>query len=726
MPLPISFQDAVALFQRGQSREAETLCRTILQRNPRHAESLYLLGLIATEKGNFRRAVEMIGKAIKLAPEYPPAHGSLGNALNELGRRDEALESYNRALQLNPSFAEIYVSRGYTLNELGRPHEAVDSLEMALVLNPDLGQAHSNLAHTLNGLKRHSDALAHCDKALAIDPQLTDAYVNRGVALLGLMRLKAALESYDIALSQAPDLAAAHLNRGIALLGLAQPAAALISLDNVIARRPNLSDAYVYRAEALLALARLEEAAASYKRALALAPDKAYLRGYLLHAQMTLCDWSDFTASSERIRDGILTGRGTSTPFPVLSLFDSSDLHRRSAAIYTQLEYPENLACPIVGQHPKGDKIRLGYFSADFHNHATSNLMAGLFECHDRSAFEITAYSFGPDDSGPMRKRLVSSFNNFVDASRTTDQVSAQMARDAKIDIAIDLKGFTFGCRPGIFAQRAAPVQVSYIGYPGTMSAGYIDYLIADPTLIPESQLRFYQEKIAYLPHSYQANDRARAISERVFTRAEADLPEQGFVYCCFNANYKILPTMFDTWMNVLRRRDGSVLWLLEGNPVAAANLRKEASRRDIDPSRLIFAPRMPLGEHLARHRLADLFLDTLPYNAHTTASDALWAGLPVLTLIGESFPARVSASLLHAVGLPDFIVTSRDQYESMAVELGGNPTALANIKGRMAAHRATALLFDTPLFTRHIEAAYGAMMQRCWAGLPPDHIIIT
>ena len=322
-----------------------------------------------------------------------------------------------------------------------------------------------------------------------------------------------------------------------------------------------------------------------------------------------------------------------------------------------------------------------------------------------------------------MRQRLKVAFDKFIDVRNMSDRDVALLARSLEIDIGIDLNGFTEGERTDIFAMRAAPIQVSYLGYPGTMGADYIDYLIADPTLISASHQPHYTEKIVYLPNSYQPNDRKRRISDKVFTRAEAGLPQEGFVFCCFNNNYKITPDIFESWMRILGRVGGSVLWLFEDNEIAARNLKKEASVRDIDPERLVFARHMALPEHLARHRLADLFLDTLPYNAHTTASDALWAGLPVLTQIGETFAGRVAASLLNAVRLPELITTTRDAYEELAVELATDPAKLAGIKQKLSDNRLTTPLFDTELFAKHIEAAYMQMYERYQAGLPPDHI---
>jgi len=407
-------------------------------------------------------------------------------------------------------------------------------------------------------------------------------------------------------------------------------------------------------------------------------------------------------------------------------LNDDTFLHKKSSEIYAQSRYSFNPVLEPIVKRKQSQKIRVGYFSADFHNHATGHLMAELFELHNKSQFKLVCFSFGPIVNDKMRQRLEKSFDQFIEVGRKSDVEIAKLSRDLNIDIAVDLKGFTKDARTGIFALRAAPIQVNYLGYPGTMGADYIDYIIADKTLIsPESQ-SCYSEKIVYLPNSYQVNDRKRAISASQFTRQELGLPENGFVFCCFNNNFKILPVTFDGWMRILKAVEGSVLWLLQDNSWAVKNLKKEAQKQGVNAERLVFADRVPPSEHLARHRRADLFLDTFPCNAHTTASDALWTGLPVLTLMGRSFASRVAASLLKAVGLPELITSTQDAYEALAIELAKNPQKLADIKLKLTNNRLTTPLFDTPLFTKNIEAAYLEMYERYQAGLELGHISIA
>ena len=348
--------------------------------------------------------------------------------------------------------------------------------------------------------------------------------------------------------------------------------------------------------------------------------------------------------------------------------------------------------------------------------------MAGLFELHDKEKFELFAFSFGTDTKDEMKVRVSQAFDQFINVTGLSDLEVAQLSRNLGIDIAIDLKGLTQDTRLGIFSYKAAPIQVSYLGFPGTLGADYIDYLIADKTLIPAECKQHYSERIVYLPNSYQVNDRRRAIAPIQFTKPELGLPEDAFVFCCFNNSFKITPDVFDTWVRVLKAVDASVLWLLQDNPTAAMNLQKEAALRGLNPARLVFAKRMGLPEHLARHKMADLFLDTLPCNAHTTASDALWAGLPVLTCMGESFASRVAGSLLNAIGLPELITQTSEDYEALAIELATKPSKLQSIKAQLAANRLTTPLFDTSLFTQHIEAAYEKMYERYQADFLPEH----
>jgi protein O-GlcNAc transferase len=427
----------------------------------------------------------------------------------------------------------------------------------------------------------------------------------------------------------------------------------------------------------------------------------------LSYLSKQICDWSALADLDRRIVEAVRGGVAGVTPFTTVIGPSTPADQLRAARSHLRSMKIEALPPIHRGQRHRHERIRVGYLSADFHDHATSYLMAGLFERHDRAKFEISAYSFGPDQKDQSRARLMKAFDRFFDIRPLRDVDAARLLAAHEIDIAVDLKGYTGGARPAILAHRPAPIQVSYLGYPGTMGADFIDYVVADPITVPIDEQAFFTEKIVHLPDCYQANDRERPIAERTPSRAECGLPERGFVFASFNSGLKLTPAFFDIWMRLLKTVPNSVLWLLRDNPWVEANLRREATARGVSPERLVFAPRETLADHLARNRLADLFLDTLPYNAHTTASDALWAGLPVVSCIGTTFAGRVAASLLSAVGLPELITRSLEEYEALARHLASDPARLAGIRAKLVRNRLTTPLFDTDRFRRHLEAAY-------------------
>lgn len=408
------------------------------------------------------------------------------------------------------------------------------------------------------------------------------------------------------------------------------------------------------------------------------------------------------------------------------ALVDSPALQYQAAETWTRARHPLNPALGHMANRPKGDKIRVGYYSTDFYSHATAFVLAEFFELHDRSRFEIIAFDFGPGTKDPVQERLAKAFDRFIDVRALSDGDIAALSRALGIDIAVDLKGYTTGYRAGIFAHRASHIQVNYMGTAGTLGSPAIDYIVADRTVIPPESFAHFSEKVVHLPHCYYINDRKRPLAPTTPNREALGLPEKGFVFCCFNNNFKITPAVFDSWMRILRRVPGSVLWLFEDNPAAAENLRREAAARDIAPSRLVFAKRVPPGEHLARHRAADLLLDTLPYNAHTTAIDALWMGVPVVTRPGHGFAACVAASLLQALEVPELITTTEKDYEDLAVRIASDAAYRANLKAKIVRNHGTAPLFDTARFTRGMEVAFIKMYERRQAGLASDHIAVV
>jgi protein O-GlcNAc transferase len=716
---------------RSESRQFEAAIEDYeraIALQPGHATAGLARANAMRELGRHEEALQSIEGVIAAAAEFPEAHNLRGIMLAETARHEAALQSFDTALALKPDFAEAHNNRGNVLRELKRHEAALASLEAAVALQPNYADAHYNRGLTFSELKLHTKAIASYDEVIALDSGHIGAHNNRALALRELKQYEAAIAGLVEALERNPNYAEAHHGRGLALFDLEQYEAAVASHQQAIALNPDYPEAHFSCANAQLELKQHAAAIASYDRALALKPDLRFLNGLRLHAKLQAGEWSEVQTASARLAEEIAReGSAVSPPFHFLALSDSAGLQRRVAEVWVREECPENGALGLIGRRARQEKIRVGYFSADFRNHAVSTLTAELFELQDRSRFEVMGFSLGPESQDQMRKRLEGAFDRFIDVRRRSDPEVALLARSLGVDIAVDLGGFTLGSRPGIFALRAAPLQVSYLGYSGTMGAGYIDYLIADRTVIPPGSEHHYREQIIYLPHSYLVNDSTRVVAQREFRREELGLPPAGFVFCCFNNSYKISPSTFEGWMRILRRVEGSVLWLSQTNATAAGNLRKEAAQRGVSAERLIFAPHLPsLPEHLARHRAADLFLDTLPYNAHTTASDALWAGLPVLTLMGESFAARVAGSLLRAIGLPELISLTQARYEELAIELATQPERLAALKRRLAAQRLTAPLYDTRLFTKHLEAAYTTLYERYHADLPPATVEVA
>ena len=763
------FRQAVLLHQQSRLDEAQALYQRALQIQPRHFHALHLLGVVALQKNQAALAADLIGRSLEVEPSYAAAHVNFGTAQQELGRLHEAIASYDRAIALKPDYAEALLNRGNALRQLGHPAEAVASYDAALAARPDYADAHLNRGIALSESKHSDAAIASYEKLIALQPGHPDAHYNLGNELRARGQYEAAVASYDRAISLQPGFADAHLNRGSALVGLRHYAAALASYDRAVAVRPDFAENHFNRAGALQYLGRYDAAVASYDASLALRPShpathanraralrelkhyEAAIASYdraielesigpgdgstpaasgssaLLavsrHLKMQIADWRGLDEDLDAIDRGMARGGAAANPFYILTLSDSAQRQQRAAEYWVREEHAGDESLGPIAKRGPGERIHIGYFSADFHEHATAYLIAELFELHDRSRFRISAFSFGPDSTGRMRRRLAAGCDEFVDVRERSDAAVAMLARNRDVDIAVDLKGFTQDHRAGIFSRRAAPLQINYLGYPGTMGAPYLDYLIADETLIPHESKPYYTEKIIYLPDSYQVNDSRRTIADKTFTRAELGLPPTGFVYCCFNNTYKIQPLLFDRWMRILTRVEGSVLWLLGDNPSAVRNLRLAAAARGVAPERLVFADRIDLPLHLARQRAADLFLDTLPCNAHTTASDALWAGVPMLTCPGESLAARVAASLLTAVGLPDLIAPSLDRYEDLAVHLAAQPPVLTDIRERLARNKRIAPLFDTARYCRHLESAYTEIFARYQANLPPDHI---
>jgi predicted O-linked N-acetylglucosamine transferase (SPINDLY family) len=753
-----AFAEAQARLGSGDHATAERICREILRLQPDDFAALYLLGIINAAARRHPQAADFLGRAAALRPDEPSTHNNLGNVLLELGRPEESLACFERALLLRADYAEAHYNRGNALRELQRLAEALEAYDRALLLKPQLAEAHNNRGKVLREQRRFDEARSSFARAVQLSPGNAQALTNLGVALGELGRPEEALAAHERAIELAADSAAAYTNRGVTLQQLKRPEEALssyeqalrldpadaeawyarggvlaelerpaeaeVSYQRALQLRPDYAEAHRNRGELHWQHARHESALASYDSALAARPDLPLMYGTWLHARMNVCEWGDWQAHTAELVARIERGVLAAQPFNLFPLVDSPPLHCRVAADFVRETCPPGNALPPPAKRSRDGRIRVGYYSADYREHPVAHLTAPLFERHDRRRFELTGFSFGPNREDAMSARLRRGFDRFIDVRRQTDREVALLSRELGIDIAVDLTGFTAHHRSGIFGHRAAPVQVNYLGYPGTTAAPYMDYILADRVLIPPEARAHYTEQVVYLPHSYQANEAQLPLTDTPHPRAQLGLPEAGFVFCSFNNAYKITPEVFAGWMRILGAVPGSVLWLMRNTEIAAANLRGCAVARGVSPERLVFAERVPLlAEHLARYAAADLFLDTFPYNAHTTASDALGSGLPVLSRPGRSFASRVAASLLHNVGLPELLAADADHYERLAVELAHDPARLRALRERLNSQRTTAPLFDLERFTRDLEAAYTRMHERCLAGLPPADI---
>ncbi len=678
---------ALGAHQRGELASAERMYREILNEHPRCFDALHLLGVAAADRGALDEGIALMREALAIDAFQANAYCSLARALLAKADAPAALACLDRAVGLPSATAETWYLRANVLLEGGRLEEAVAGYEAALRLQPAFPEAWNNLAAALRALKRNPRALECVERALLQKPAYAFALNNQGLILLDEGRAKAAVDSFRRAIAINPRFAEALHNLGTAL-----------SL-----------------------MRRFGEARDAFAQLSGMAPQFPHVQGNLLYAELCACDWRRFEAARTAVTCAVQEGRQAALPVSFLAVSDSAALQMRCAQIYARAHFP---GAPAPHRPPirrrGGGRIRLAYLSGDFGDHPVSHLLAGVLETHDPAAFETIAFSWGRREDGVIRQRLTAAFSRFEEVGALGDAEVLRRMRDLGVDIAVDLTGPTFGQRTGIFAQRGAPVQALFLGYAGTSGAPYMDYLIADPVVIPPGEERWYSECVVRLPDCCLPNDDRRVIAPRP-SRSQAGLPEEGVVFCAFTNAYKINPAMFDVWMKLLQGVPGSVLWLRGTGEAGRENLLREAAARGVPAERLVFAPHMQdMAEHLARESLADLFLDTFPYNAHSTACDALWCGVPVLTLAGQSMASRTAASALAAVGLAELIAESPRSYERKALELGRDRQALDGLKRRLEQARSSAPLFDTARFTRHLEAAYREMHARAVRGEPP------
>jgi protein O-GlcNAc transferase len=697
--------------------------RAALAAKPDYAEAHNNIGVVLQMQGRLDEAASAFRKAAA-TPAYAEASFNLGVVLHQIGDLAAAEAAYRKVIAGEPGVAVAYNNLGTVLKDQGRLDAAMAAFERAIGLKADYAEAIYNRAAVLQQRGRLDDALAGYDRAIALRPDDIDAINNAGIVLQELGRPRDAIRLYRRLLRPGPAQADLCNNMGTALLADGQASEARAAFERALAGRRDFPEAAYNLGNALRELGDLRGAIAAWRDALVLRPDYADAFSQLVHHRALACAWDNREAEQARLLEMVRGG----VRVPPFYLFATA------ASAADQLRCAERWARPIrppqdaVFEHrlrSEDGRIRLGYLSGDFHHHATARLMAELFESHDRDRFEVCAYSYGVDDGSPMRARLQHAFDRFVDIAALSHRDAASRIYHDSIDILIDLKGYTHHARPGIAAQRPAPVQVSYLGFPATMGADFIDYIMVDGFVVPESQQPCFTERLVQLPDCYQVNDRKREVAAGPTGRSDWGLPEQGIVLSCFNNSYKFSPGIFDIWMRLLQAAPGGVLWLLGANDLVETNLRAEAERRGVDPARLVFAAVVPPPAHLERHRHADLFLDTAPCNAHTTASDALWCGLPVLTCCGDTFAGRVAGSLLTAIGLPELVTHSLDGYERTALALIGEPERLRGLRRQIERNRDVKPLFDLPKLTGVIEEAYRRMWLRWQAQEKPSAFAI-
>jgi len=703
---------AIALHQQGRLAEAEILYRQVLAQNARQFRPHYQLGILFMHAGRFAEAVAMLERALALKDGDLATLVNLGMARRHMGNAAGALLPLDRAIALNPGIAETHYQRGAALHALGRLEEAGEAAGRAAALAPDHANALFLRALVLGELDRKPQARAAYDRLLQLKPDHLGGLNNRAALAWEAGDVAAALADHERLLALYPADAEIWTRHGTLLRALSRDREALASFDQALTRNPDHVTALAHRGYLHWVVDyRYEAAKADLARALALDPQQPWLEGELFYLKMQGCDWDGFAEGRASLEAGVATGRAVVKPFTWQAVSSDPASLQACARIVTAMEFPAQAPGQMTARVPGNEspRIRVGYVSADFREQATAYLMAGVYEAHDRERFEITAFDNGFDDGGPMRARLEHAFDRFVPIAALSDEAAVAAVRDAGIDILVNLNGWFGKPRMALFAHRAAPVQVNYLGFPGTLGAPYMDYILADAVVIPPGEEAFYTETVMRLPHSYQINDDRRGLLPAP-SRAALGLPEGAFVFCHFNYSYKILPGMFASWMRILAAVPGSVLWLLNKNKLVQANLEKEAKKRGVEPSRIICAPMAPHADHLARQACADLFLDTLPYNAHTTASDALFMGVPVLTYAGRSFASRVCGSLAGAAGVPELVCDSPHAFVERAEQLGTERAELEQLKRRLAEGRETCTLFDTPLLVRELEGLYQQM----------------
>jgi predicted O-linked N-acetylglucosamine transferase (SPINDLY family) len=718
--------EAFDLLKKKDFINAKLLYESILAVDQKNFDALFFLAVILINFKNYKKASDLLEQVVLIKPNFADAYNNLGICLEKLNDLDGAIKNYNLAINNRSNFAEAYNNLGVAFQKLKNFDQAILQYKKAINYKSLYLDAYINLANLYKETRQFEEAIKNYDLAINLNPKHAEVYNNKGNALKEIRKFEEAIKNYDLAINLNPKLAEVYNNKGNTLKKIRKFEEAIKNYDLAINLNPNFAEAYFNTAKALQDIKNFEKAVLYFEKALSLNKEIPFCKGHLLHAKMLCCNWSGLNELYKEIYNDVEKKRYSATPFGYQVICDDESNLQKCSQLYSSKHFPEIKNNFFTKKISKNKKVKIGYLCGEFREHATSVLMTEVWEKHDKENFEIIAFdSSGWDDKSLRRNRIVAAFDKFIDISKMLDFDAAKLIYKEQIDILINLNGFVGIGKPIVFSYRPAPIQINYLGFPGTIGSKYIDYILCDQTVVPSQSKKFYNEKIIYLPDSYQANDTKRKISEKRFLREELSLPKESFVFCCFNNNYKITPNMFDVWAILLKKIDNSVLWLIEGNSEATKNLKKEFKIRNIDGSRLIFAKRMKLEDHLARHKNADLFLDTLPYNAHTTASDSLWAGLPVLTCLGKAFPGRVAASLLRSLDLPELITYSENEYIAKAEEFALNPEKLRLIKNKLDVNKFSKPLFNTELFCRNLESAFKIVFNKNSLKLETEDISI-
>tara|TARA_Y100000590_G_scaffold150951_1_gene173423 strand:+ start:10812 stop:12947 length:2136 start_codon:yes stop_codon:yes gene_type:complete len=703
MAINKNLASAKYFYDNNDLEAAKKICETVLNNNKQNLEAINLITLINIKKENFQEALKYSNLASQLDDKNYENFFKNAMILQRLNKSDEALKNLELAINLNKKKAELYNLKAIIHENLGEDQKALENWGKAIKIKKDYAEVYFNIANYYNFNDNYEKSLDNYNKALQINNNYFLALVNRTDLYLKYQKYELALVDYEIITNQEPNMTRMHYNKAVVLNHLGQKKAAIASLNKAIELKAKFPKAYFLRGQIAWQFKLYKQALSDLEKAYSLKKNSDFLNSLII-LKSVLCDWNNIENYQKELVNFTKTEQKTEFPIFIQHFEDSPELELKAAEAFNR----HIKVFPRPALKNKKKKIRLGYYSADFRNHATAHLISRVFELHDKENFEIYAFSFCPlNEKDIWQKRINNSCDNFIDVYKKNDQEISKLSKELEIDIAIDLMGFVNNNRYKIFAKGCAPIQINYLGYPGTCGPNIMDYIIADNILINEKNKKFFSEKIISLPNCYQPNDDKKIISEKKITKKEYNLPENKFIFCNFNRSYKINFKMLNIWSDILKQKDNSIIWLFADNEITKKNLKNEFSKLGINSSRVVFADPTDHSNHLARHRLADLFLDTYPYTGHTTTSDALWTGLPVVTKIGNSFSSRVSSSILSAISLNELITNCDEEYKSLILNLSNDKNKLNKIKEKIIENIKTKPLFNSKLYTENLENAY-------------------